>query len=111
MVRRMTHSAEDISSLVDRLPEMGVQALRLNDTAPICDKTLADTAMRNRFGVTLVSVYRDPQMYPSPDGSFTLKGGDVLYVFGTMDRLYAFKTYLAGKKTDSAGKDDTPLFV
>lgn len=111
MVRRMTHSAEDISSLVDRLPEMGVQALRLNDTAPICDKTLADTAMRNRFGVTLVSVYRDPQMYPSPDGSFLLKGGDVLYVFGSMDRLYAFKTYLAGKKTDGAGKDDTPLFV
>ena len=91
MVRRMTHSAEDLGSLVDRLPEMGVQALRMDENAPLCEKTLSDTAMRNRFSVTLVAVYRDPHMYPSPDGSFVLKGNDVLYVFGTMDRLYAFR--------------------
>lgn len=67
--------------------------------------------MRNRFSVTLVAVYRDPHMYPSPDGSFVLKGNDVLYVFGTMDRLYAFKTYLSGKKTDDSGRNDAPLLV
>ena len=111
MVRRMTHSAEDLGSLVDRLPEMGVQALRMDENAPLCEKTLSDTAMRNRFSVTLVAVYRDPHMYPSPDGSFVLKGNDVLYVFGTMDRLYAFKTYLSGKKTDDSGRNDAPLLV
>lgn len=111
MVRRMTHSAEDLGSLVDRLPEMGVQALRLDANAPLCEKTLSDTAIRNRFSVTLVAVYRDPHMYPSPDGNFVLKGNDVLYVFGTMDRLYAFKTYLSGKKTDDSGRDDAPLLV
>ena len=79
---------------------MGVQALRLEEKSGLAGKTLAESRMRPLHAVTLVAVYRDGQVYPSPDGQFLLKAGDVLYVFGSTDRLYAFKTALAGGKAE-----------
>ena len=100
MVRRIAHTSEGLASLVDRLPEMGVQALRLEEQSGLAGKTLAESRMRPLHAVTLVAVYRNGQIHPSPDGQFQLKAGDVLYVFGSSDRLYAFKTALAGGKAE-----------
>ena len=109
MVRRIAHTSEGLASLVDRLPEMGVQALRLEEQSGLAGKTLAESRMRPLHAVTLVAVYRNGQIHPSPDGQFQLKAGDVLYVFGSSDRLYAFKTALAGGKAETGR--GTPLTV
>jgi len=107
--RRIAHDSDGLGNLIDRLPEMGVQAIRLEEQSGLCGKTLAESRMRPAHAVTLVAVYRDGQVSPSPDGQFLLKAGDVLYVFGSTDRLLAFKTALAGDKADAGS--GTPLAV
>lgn len=87
MVRGVAAQKGTLATLIRNMPDANVQALRLEAQSPLKDMTLADSALRNKYGVTVVAVNRDGDMTPSPDGAFTLRAGDVVYVFGTQDSL------------------------
>jgi TrkA domain protein len=57
--------------------------------SPFDCRTLADTAMRTRTGVSVVAVMRAGQVTPSPTSDFTVTAGDVLVAVGTSEGLEA----------------------
>lgn len=55
--------------------------------SPFDGRTLGDTALRSRTGVSVVAVMRAGQVHPSPTPDFTLTGGDLLIAVGTSEGL------------------------
>ncbi|WP_410661059.1 cation:proton antiporter regulatory subunit [Amycolatopsis sp. lyj-112] len=69
------------------LPGIVTKQLPIKASSPFDGRTLGDTAMRTRTGVSLVAVMRAGQVHPSPTPDFNLTAGDVLVAVGTSEGL------------------------
>ncbi len=87
MFRCMADQTDSLGTLVNQMPDVGVHALRLEENAPLAGQTLAQTALRQQYGLTVVAYNRNGDMYPSPDGSYVFHSGDVVYIFGDTAKM------------------------
>ncbi|WP_410675788.1 cation:proton antiporter regulatory subunit [Amycolatopsis sp. cmx-4-68] len=71
------------------LPGISTRQLPIQPAGPFDGRTLGDTAMRTRTGVSVVAVARAGQVHPSPTPDFTFTGGDLLVAVGTGEGLEA----------------------
>ncbi|MFD1814048.1 cation:proton antiporter regulatory subunit [Rhodococcus gannanensis] len=71
------------------LPGISTRQLPIGEESPYDGRTLGETAMRTRTGVSVVAVMRAGQVYPSPNPDFNLTEGDLLVAVGTSDGLDA----------------------
>ncbi|RVW03507.1 cation:proton antiporter regulatory subunit [Rhodococcus spongiicola] len=69
------------------LPGISTRQLPITDNSPWDGRTLGETAMRTRTGVSIVAVMRAGQVMPSPGPDFLFTNGDLLVVVGTQDGL------------------------
>ncbi|MDO5537096.1 MAG: cation:proton antiporter [Desulfovibrionaceae bacterium] len=107
-IRRRAHSS-DIGAFVSRLPDLGVCAIKLDPGSPYAGKSLLEGNIRRRLGLTIVAVSRDKVLTTSPDGSFVLQPGDILYIFCKTDEVYTARERLNngdGLKMTSRDVDD-----
>jgi TrkA domain protein len=65
----------------------GIHTRQIPVGVPFDGRTLGDTAMRTRTGVSVVAVMRAGQVHPSPGPDFTLTAGDLLVAVGTSEGL------------------------
>lgn len=65
----------------------GIHTRQLPVGPPFDARTLGDTALRTRTGVSVVAVMRAGQVHPSPTPDFTLTAGDLLVTVGTSEGL------------------------
>lgn len=61
--------------------------LPIQPGSPFDGRTLGDTAMRTRIGVSVVAVVRQGAVIPSPRPDFGFVGNDLVVMVGTMDGL------------------------
>ena len=111
MIRKAAATTTDLDETVHQLPDMGVQALRLDAGSPLCDRSLVESDLRKRYGVTLVAAHRDKQTIASPGPEFVMRAGDLLYFFGKTDKLLGLPPLLShpqdgGEASRSAGTKD-----
>lgn len=71
------------------LPGIRTRQLPVHDGSRFDGRSLGDTQMRNKTGVSIVAVMRAGQVQPSPGPAFTLVSGDLLVVVGTSEGLDA----------------------
>jgi voltage-gated potassium channel len=71
--------------------ELQLDQTSLAEGSPIVKQTLAEADMRRRWGLGVVAVQRDRQVFPSPSPDLKLQAGDVLVVFGTRRQIEAFE--------------------
>lgn len=76
------------------LPGISTRQLPIKANAPFDGRTLGDTAMRTRTGVSVVAVMRAGQVHPSPTPDFTFTAGDLLVAVGTAEGLDAAQKIL-----------------
>lgn len=69
------------------VPGINTRQLPIEANAPYDGRTLGDTAMRTRTGVSVVAVMRAGQVHPSPTPGFTFTAGDLLVAVGTAEGL------------------------
>lgn len=69
------------------VPGINTKQMTIKSGTPYDGRTLGDTAMRTRTGVSVVAVMRAGQVHPSPAPEFTFTAGDVLVVVGTAEGL------------------------
>lgn len=84
-----THELESVCfpELELQLPNLQVGRLRIPDGAAIAGRTLAETELRQRYGVTVLAVCRGTYTIPNPDGDVQLLPGDELILIGPPERL------------------------
>lgn len=69
------------------LPESEISTVRLEAHSPLVDTTLAEAALRSKYGVTVVSIQRGDQTIPNPDGTILLRHDDVLVLLGEIEKI------------------------
>ena len=95
MIRKAAATTTNLDEAVHQLPDMGVQALRLDAGSPLCDRSLVESDLRKRYGVTLVAAHRDKETIASPGPEFIMRAGDLLYFFGRTDKLLGLPPVLS----------------
>lgn len=65
----------------------GIHTRQIPVGPPFDGRTLGDTALRTRTGVSVVAVMRAGQVHPSPAPDFTLTAGDLMVTVGTSEGL------------------------
>lgn len=110
MIRRMSSAVDSLDSIVNRLPDMGVQAMRLGGASPLCGRSLAQTELRRRHGVTVIAILREGITHASPGADEIFEPEDIVYLFGKTDKVIAITPLFSGPVRESArdGKGGMP---
>ena len=82
MTRKLALRSASLKTLVDQLADVGVHAVRLEEGSELAGKSLAECALRQKHGVTVVAIRKDESVVASPDANTLLEIGDVVYLFG-----------------------------
>ena len=84
---------------ISRVPFPEVRELTLANT-PLADRSLRDSQIRERFGVTIVSIARaSGETLMNPPADTVLQSGDRLRVLGMSEELDAFTAQAAATRS------------
>ena len=82
------------------MPQVAVQAMLVEEGSPVAGKTLAESALRRTWGLTVIAISRAGETLASPDADVRLLPGDIAYVFADIARLHtAAEPFIAPQKT------------
>ena len=73
---------EALHALVDAGRNLDITWVRLAEDGPAAGRTLAEVDLRARTGASVVALYRDGELVPSPTPAFKLAAGDRLGLIG-----------------------------
>jgi CPA2 family monovalent cation:H+ antiporter-2 len=83
MFRSPSREATTFSDLNSHMSDVEVCSIRLEGGSPFAGKSLAQTQLRKKHGVTLLAIRRGVEVLSNPDGETVLLAGDLLIVMGT----------------------------
>ncbi|MDH4028246.1 MAG: sodium:proton exchanger, partial [Nitrospirota bacterium] len=119
----------EIFNFIDKIREDGYRALRQKRIArkkPVLDKhsvlsnisvellsvkegsqapgsSIEELKFRKKTGATIIAVERGGHMHTSPDPSFKLKTGDIVFITGSREDINKAIVYLSEEAADSTG--------
>jgi CPA2 family monovalent cation:H+ antiporter-2 len=68
-------------------PELETTSFRVKENSPVAGKTLAQTELRRKYGVTLLVIYRGSEILSNPEGKTILYPNDMVLVLGSPEKL------------------------
>jgi K+/H+ antiporter YhaU regulatory subunit KhtT len=78
--------------------------MRVAEGSDLSGKSIAESEVRTKTGVSVVAVVREEEVIPSPAPDATLEAGDVVGVLGTTDQRRAFR------ETFGCVREEMPAF-
>jgi TrkA domain protein len=75
--------AEQLTELQQRIEGLVIDWLPVRDDSPFVAKTIGDTRIRTRTGVSVVAMVRGDDAVPAPGPDEVIRAGDYLVVVGT----------------------------
>ncbi|WP_252699239.1 cation:proton antiporter regulatory subunit [Natronosalvus vescus] len=76
--------------------ETFIEWYNLSSESELTGKTLADSGVRDRTGVSIVAIQRDDDVLPAPGPDTILEAGDTLVVVGDGEDCRAFEVLVSG---------------
>jgi len=87
MFRSLFNESSSFSDLSLQLPDVEISTFRIAESSPLVGKSLAETELRKKYGVTVLAIRRDSQILSSPNVNMPFCANDVLFVLGPPDRV------------------------
>jgi len=69
------------------IPDVEIIPMEIMAHAPIIGKTLAESQLRQSYGITLVALKRDQKVIDHPKPTMVFSEGDVLYLLGKTEQI------------------------
>ncbi|MFK8025323.1 MAG: cation:proton antiporter regulatory subunit [Ilumatobacter sp.] len=85
-----------VAAVQQELEGLAIEWFTLDDDSPVAGKTIADTEMRTRTGVSIVAVVRGDTPTPAPGPEFRMLAHDVVVGVGTIDGLARVRDLVTG---------------
>ncbi|MCE5264440.1 MAG: cation:proton antiporter [Deltaproteobacteria bacterium] len=82
MFRSFSRSGLPVCTVESCLPDLEIASFRLGEGSSAVGRTLQETEMRKRHGVTLLAVNRKSEIISNPPADLTFAAGDILFVVG-----------------------------
>lgn len=92
-VSRLTQSLGAVREMVG---ELVVEWIPVEEGSPFAGRTIGDTEMRTRTGVSVIAVLHESGATPAPGPEHSLRAGDTLLVVGTLEGTRAAEQRLQG---------------
>jgi len=96
MFRKLAPESASLSDLAVHLPEVEVSSMRVNKKAPLVGRSMADTELRRKYGVTVLAIRRGDQIFSNPDGQMQILADDILIILGSPGNLATITGLLHG---------------
>jgi TrkA domain protein len=77
------------------LGELHIEWVRVPDDSPAIGKTLRETAFRQKTGITIVAILREPEPISGAQPDDVIESGDTLVAVGKASEFAAFRRALA----------------
>jgi len=87
---------EALHALVDAARNLDITWVRVGEGGPLAGRTLAEVDLRARTGASVVALYRDGALVPSPTPDSKLEPGDRLGLIGDPAHVQAAETLVNG---------------
>jgi CPA2 family monovalent cation:H+ antiporter-2 len=87
ILRTPTQRGEALRDLQLTLSELEVLTLEVQPGCAVDGRRLADTDLRNLFGITVVAIRRGGEIIANPGGDDVLRSGDNLVVMGLSEEV------------------------
>ncbi|MBQ7585930.1 MAG: cation:proton antiporter [Desulfovibrionaceae bacterium] len=102
MIRRLTYTEPaKFSELMQHIPDISLQAVRVEKNSPMEGLSLANSQLRPKYGVTVVAIARHKKITASLDPKMIFEANDILYLFANKDKLYAIVPLFKEKKLEA----------
>lgn len=75
--------------------ELSIEWVPVPDTSPAIGKTLAECAFRQRTGITIIAILREPEPVAGAQPNDVVERGDVLVTVGKLGQYPPFRRLLA----------------
>jgi TrkA domain protein len=75
--------------------ELAIEWVPVPDTSPAIGKTLAECAFRQRTGITIIAILREPEPVAGAQPGDVIEQGDTLVTVGKLGQYPAFRKLLA----------------
>jgi len=104
MFRSFSRSGLPTCTMESCLPDLEIASLRIDAGSSVIGKTLQQTEMRKKHGVTLLAVNRNSTIISNPSADLTFAAGDILFVVGDVKGIQKVKDLFGpGEKGNSFG--------
>ena len=97
MFRSLSRNALPSCTIESCLPDLEIASFRIENSSPAVGKTLQETEMRKKYGVSLLAVNRSSLIISNPAANLKFAGGDILFVVGDTKSIQQVKTIFVCK--------------
>lgn len=87
MFRSLSKKSASLFDLDLHLHDVEISALRIDNKSTLVGKSLGQTELRKKYGVTVLAIRRDSQIFSNPDVDMQFVASDVLFVLGSPDKI------------------------
>ena len=74
-------------SVLKEIPNIEIVAYRVGERSILKGKTLAESELRKRYGITLVALKREDELFDHPNSTTRLQKGDIAYILGKPEQI------------------------
>jgi len=74
-------------SVLKEIPNIEIVAYRVGERSILKGKTLAESELRKRYGITLVALKREDELFDHPNSTTLLQKGDIAYILGKPEQI------------------------
>lgn len=79
------HIGEQLNAVQHEIEGLAIDWLRISELSPLTGRSLAESAIHTRTGVSVVAVTRAGVAVASPQADFVLEAGDLIVAVGSPD--------------------------
>jgi len=98
MFRNLSREATSCTDLKLCLPDVEMTSVRIGEGSPLAGRTLGETEMRKKYGVTLLALRRGDETVSNPGVDMRFKAGDLLFLVGQPQRISEVEALSRGKE-------------
>jgi len=87
MFRCIDKKTNHLLHLKMHVPDIEIHPLRIDESSLFVGKSMAEIALRNQYGVTVLAIRRNAEILFNPDGDTILEANDILILVGLTEQL------------------------
>jgi len=87
MFRSLARETASFADLKVQVPDIEISALRIDQRAPIAGRSLGQTELRKKYGVTVLALRRGAEVVSNPDVDMPFYAEDILFAVGSSEKI------------------------